>query len=144
MREVWQKYDLQQSVMALGRLEKNCKRILLIPKKILYLWWLAKPSASTDVCTLHRNRQKAQFCQKKQRTFKTNSRFSGSKYRSVMRIFRIPYTFRFFKVRSVRCLKQMEPSDPLTGSHISEEQISYRTRLDDEKGIISFTFSQCT
>jgi hypothetical protein len=33
MWKVWQNYDLKQSVMAQGRLEKNCRRILLIPPR---------------------------------------------------------------------------------------------------------------
>lgn len=124
-----------------GKARKKLQANILTPKKLLYRWCLATPSASTDVCTLRRNRQKSQLCKEKNRTFKINSRFSGSKYRLAMRVFRVPWTFRLFKVRSVRCLKQMGSSDPVTGRHVSEEQVLYRSRLDDEQVVTNFTFS---
>jgi hypothetical protein len=35
----------------------------------------------------------------------------------------------------------MGSSDPVTGRHVSEEQVLYRSRLDDEQVVTNFTFS---
>jgi hypothetical protein len=66
---------------------------------------------------------------------------SGSKYRLALRGFRVSWTFRLFKMRPVRCLKQMGPSYPVTGRHFSEEQLLYLSRLDVGQVIINFTFT---
>ena len=110
-------------------------------KKTLYLWWLAKPLTSTYVGILYGNRQKAQLCKEKKRAFTINSRLSSFKYRSVMRVFRVSWTFRFFKTRSFPCLKQMGTSYPVKGRHASKEQIQYFRRLDNRQGIVNITFS---
>ena len=55
--------------------------------------------------------------------------------------FGVPWTFRLFKMRPVRCLKQMGRSYPVTGCHVTEEQLPYLSRLDGVQVIFNFTFS---
>jgi len=53
----------------------------------------------------------------------------------------VSWTFQLLKMRTVRCLKQMGPSYPVTGRYVSEEQLPCLSRLDDGQAIANFTFS---
>jgi len=44
-------------------------------------------------------------------------------------------------MRTLRCLKQIGPSYPVTGRYVSEEHLPYLSRLDDGQAIVNFTFS---
>ena len=53
----------------------------------------------------------------------------------------VSWTFRLLKMRTLRCLKQIGPSYPVTGRYVSEEHLPYLSRLDDGQAIVNFTFS---